>query len=152
MGDHSLIQIGASRVLETRESDDGLTIRRRRETVDGKRFTTYERVERPALIVVKQSGGREPFDRAKLMDAITRSVGKFFKSELEIEDVVGQVEAIVYGKNADQIDSQSIGEAVLTVLGRTNEVAYVRFASVFRQFTSLREFEQILEEYKGTKK
>jgi transcriptional repressor NrdR len=144
-----IYQIGSSRVLETRESDDGLTIRRRRETPDGKRFTTYERVERPALTVVKQSGERELFDREKLANAVTRSVGKFFKSELEIEDVVGQVEALVYGKNTEQVSSHDIGEAVLKVLGETNEVAYIRFASVFRKFTGLDEFRQILQEYKG---
>ena len=77
------INIGDSRVIESREVSDGLAIRRRREAADGKRFTTYERIEKPNLAVVKKSGNRELFDRSKLSSAVHQSVGKFFKSEEE---------------------------------------------------------------------
>ena len=86
------IKIGNSRVLESRESADGITIRRRRETPDGKRFTTYERIERPNWAVIKSSGARELFERAKLANSIRRSVGKFFKSEVELEEIIDAVE------------------------------------------------------------
>ena len=91
-------KIGDSKVLESRESLDGTMIRRRRETSDGKhRFTTYERVEMPNLTVLKRSGNKEAFDRDKLLKAVHKSVGKFFKSELEVEEVVSRVTDIVYG-------------------------------------------------------
>ena len=83
--------IGDSRVIESREVSDGVTIRRRRESPDGKRFTTYERVEKPNLAVVKKDGSRELFDREKLANAIKRSVGKFFASEVEVEEIQGRV-------------------------------------------------------------
>src|SRR5450759_1842307 len=88
--------IGDSRVIESREVSDGLTIRRRRESPDGKRFTTYERVERPNLAVIKKNGARELFDRDKLSIAIKRSVGKFFSSEVEIEEMISDVEEALY--------------------------------------------------------
>ena len=81
-------RIGDSKVLESRETVDGTMIRRRRESTDGRRFTTYERIEMPQLTVTKRSGNKEIFDRDKLLLAVKRSVGKFFGSELEIEEVV----------------------------------------------------------------
>ncbi|MDR2063377.1 MAG: transcriptional regulator NrdR [Candidatus Nomurabacteria bacterium] len=145
-------KIGDSKVIESRESNDGMMIRRRRETLDGKfRFTTYERIERPAIIVLKQSGQKELFDRGKLLNAIRKSVGKFFESELEVEDVVSKVEDAVYMLGEEEIKSKVIGEKVLEVLAEANEVAYVRFASVFREFKSLGEFERILTEVQRKK-
>ena len=127
------IQIGDSKVLESRETPDGKMIRRRRVTSDGKyRFTTYERIELPPLTVTKRSGNKEIFDRDKLALAVRRSVGKFFNSELEVEDVVNRATDILYAHGKDQITSQQIGDAVLDVLAEVNEVAYIRFASVFR--------------------
>ena len=145
-------QIGNSKVLESRETVDGTMIRRRRETPDGRRFTTYERIEMPQLTVTKRSGNKEIYDRDKLLLAVKRSVGKFFNSELEIEDVVNKATEILYGYGTDQITSKQIGEAVLDVLADVNEVAYVRFASVFREFKTLEDFEDILKEQKGKKK
>ncbi|MCL2001983.1 ATP cone domain-containing protein [Candidatus Saccharibacteria bacterium] len=139
-----LLKISDSRVLESRESNDGTTIRRRREAPDGKRFTTYERIERPNIVVLKRSGNREFFDRAKLQNAVRRSVGKFLGGELAIEDLVSRVESAVYTGNSDEITSREIGEQVLAVLAEINEVAYVRFASVFYEFKTLSEFERIL--------
>ena len=144
-------RIGDSKVLESRETVDGKMIRRRRETADGKRFTTYERIEMPSLTVIKRSGNMEIYDRDKLLLAVKRSVGKFFNSELEIEDVVNRASDILYGYNTDQVTSKQIGEAVLDVLAEVNEVAYVRFASVFREFKTLEDFENILREQKRKK-
>ena len=136
-------RIGDSKVLESRETVDGTMIRRRRESADGRRFTTYERVEMPPLTVTKRSGNKAIFDRDKLLLAVKRSVGKFFNSELEIAS------DILYAYGTDQITSKQIGEAVLDVLAEINEVAYVRFASVFREFKTLEDFENILKEQKG---
>ena len=145
-------RIGDSKVLESRETVDGTMIRRRRETPDGHRFTTYERIELRPLTVLKRSGNKEIYDRDKLLLAVKRSVGKFFNSELEIEDVVTRATDILYSYNTDQVSSKQIGEAVLDVLAEVNEVAYVRFASVFREFKTLEDFENILKEQKGKKK
>ena len=140
-------KIGDSRVLESRESADGIKIRRRRETMDGKyRFTTYERIEHPNLAVIKQGGSRELFDREKLAGAIRRSVGKFFKSEIEIEEIINHVEERLYGLGENEIPSAQIGEFVLDELAAKNEVAYVRFASVFHKFKTLDDFVKILEQ------
>ena len=140
------IKIGDSKVLESRETPDGSMIRRRRVTADGHRFTTYERIEMPPLAVMKRSGNREPFDRDKLHKAVNRSVGKFFNSDLEIEDVVNKVVERVYSLGRDVVYSKELGQAILDVLAKINEVAYVRFASVFLQFKSLDEFERIIRE------
>lgn len=139
-------KIGDSRVIESRESADGVTIRRRRETPDGKRFTTYERIERPNLAVVKKDGTRELFDRDKLSSAIHRSVGKFFSSELEVEQIINHVEDAIYDLGESEVTSRQIGDMVLDELAIRNEVAYVRFASVYHEFKTLDEFEEILKQ------
>lgn len=151
MGIKKTFRIGDSKVLESRETVDGKMIRRRRESEDGHRFTTYERIEMPPLTVLKRSGNKEIFDRDKLLLGVRRSVGKFFDSELEVEDVVNRASDILYGYGADQITSKQIGEAILDVLAEVNEVAYVRFASVFREFKTLEDFEDILKEQKNKK-
>lgn len=143
--------IGDSRVVESREVSDGVTIRRRRETPDGKRFTTYERIERPNLAVIKKSGIRELFDRDKLAIAVKRSVGKFFSSEVEIEEMIGDIEDEIYAIGESEISSKEIGEKVLDELLKRNEVAYVRFASVFHEFKTLDDFVRILEQRKQQK-
>jgi len=139
-------KIGDSRVIESREVSDGVTIRRRRESPDGKRFTTYERIERPNLAVIKTSGVRELFDRDKLSIAIKRSVGKFFVSEVEVEEMIADIEDAVYAIGETEITSKQIGETVLDELLARNEVAYVRFASVFHKFKTLDDFVIILEQ------
>lgn len=140
----SAINIGDSRVIESREVGDGVTIRRRRESPDGRRFTTYERIEKPNLAVVKKDGTRELYDRDKLGQAIRRSVGKFFASEIEVEEIVNDVEDNLYALGENEVPSQTIGEFVLDELAKKNEVAYVRFASVYHEFKTLDEFEAIL--------
>lgn len=139
-------KIGESRVIESREVSDGVTIRRRRESPDGKRFTTYERVERPNLAVIKKSGDRELFDRDKLTIAIKRSVGKFFASEVEVEEIISDVEDALYAIGENEITSKQIGDAVLDQLAKRNEVAYIRFASVYHEFKTLDDFVRILEQ------
>jgi transcriptional repressor NrdR len=145
-------KIGDSRVVESREVSDGLTIRRRRESPDGKRFTTYERIERPNLAVIKNSGVRELYDREKLTTAIKKSVGKFFESEVEIEEMISDIEDSLYEIGDSEITSKEIGEIVLDELLVRNEVAYVRFASVFHKFKTLDDFVKILEQRQSAKK
>jgi transcriptional repressor NrdR len=144
--------IGDSRVIESREVSDGVTIRRRRESPDGKRFTTYERIERPNLAVIKKNGDRELFDRDKLAIAIKRSVGKFFSSEVEIEEMIAEIEDALYAIGENEITSKQIGDKVLDELAVRNEVAYVRFASVFYKFKTLNDFVEILEQRRNSKK
>jgi transcriptional repressor NrdR len=143
--------IGDSRVIESREVSDGVTIRRRRESPDGKRFTTYERIERPNLAVIKKSGARELFDRDKLSIAIKRSVGKFFESEVEVESMIADIEDAVYAIGENEVTSKQIGYKVLDELLARNEVAYVRFASVFHKFKTLDDFVKILEQRREQK-
>ena len=139
------IRIGDSKVLESRETADGTMIRRRRISSDGKtRFTTYERIEMPSITVIKRSGRKEAFDRSKLLEAVHRSVGKFFESEMEVEDVVNRVTEKLFNFGKDEVNARQIGEAILDVLAEKNEVAYVRFASVFQEFKTLDDFEKIL--------
>lgn len=143
--------IGDSRVIESREVSDGVTIRRRREAPDGTRFTTYERVERPNLAVIKKNGDRELFDRDKLAIAVKRSVGKFFNSEVEVEEMIDDIEDALYAIGENEITSKQIGEQVLEELLKCNEVAYVRYASVFHKFKTLDDFVKILEQRREQK-
>ncbi len=144
-------RIGNSKVLESRETEDGTTIRRRRVSPDGKRFTTYERIEPIVLMVRKRSGNREPYDRDKLINAVRNSVGKFMSSTLEVEEVVDRVTILLRERGEDVVTSSEIGSTVLDVLADKNEVAYIRFASVFGDFKTLDDFEQILKEQKKKK-
>lgn len=143
--------IGDSRVIESREVSDGITIRRRRESPDGNRFTTYERVERPNLAVIKKCGDRELYDREKLSIAIKRSVSKFFSSEVEVEEMISDIEDGLYALGENEITSKQIGDKVLDELAKRNEVAYVRFASVYHKFKTLDDFVKILEQRLGEK-
>lgn len=144
----SQLNIGDSRVIESREVSDGVTIRRRRESPDGKRFTTYERIEKPNLAVIKKNGSRTLFDRDKLSIAVKRSVGKFFDSEVEVEEMIDEIEDGLYALGENEITSKQIGDKVLDELALRNEVAYVRFASVYQDFKTLDDFVQILEQRK----
>ncbi|HBO64507.1 TPA: transcriptional repressor NrdR [Candidatus Saccharibacteria bacterium] len=145
------IVIGDSRVVESREVSDGVTIRRRREAPDGTRFTTYERIEKPNLAVLKKNGGRELYDRMKLSNAVKQSVGKFFSSEIEVEEMIDVIENALYDLGESEITSKQIGDKVLDVLADRNEVAYIRFASVYKDFTTLDDFVKILEERRQQK-
>ena len=136
-----------SKVVESREAGEGDSIRRRRECLDcAHRFTTYERVERPNLAIVKKNGEKELFDRRKLSGAIVRSVGKFLRSDIEVEEIVSEVEDELHALGCGEVSSMQVGDLVLKELARRNEVAYVRFASVYRGFSSLNEFESAIAE------
>lgn len=140
------------KVIESREAGDGDAIRRRRECLHCQhRFTTYERIERPNLAVIKKEGERELFDRQKLFAAIHRSVGKLFASELEIEEIVARVEDAVYAMGDSEVTSRQIGDLVLEELAQRNKVAYVRFASVYREFKTIDEFEEVLRQLRHRK-
>ena len=138
-----------SKVIESRDAGEGDSIRRRRECLKcNYRYTTYERVERPNLAVVRKNGERELFDRHKLAAAIMRSVGKFLRSDVEVEEIVSVVEDELHGLGMSEIPSKYIGDLVLKELSKRNDVAYVRFASVYRGFSTLDEFEQAIAEAK----
>ncbi len=140
-------QVGDSKVVESRDAGDNDAIRRRRECLECQhRYTTYERVERPNLAVIKKDGTRELFDRHKLFAAIHRSVGKFVTSDLEIEEIISEVEDDLYGLGVSEVPSRQIGDLVLEQLGTRNPVAYVRFASVYREFKTVEEFERALQQ------
>ena len=140
-------QKDCSKVIESRDAADGDAIRRRRECQDcAHRYTTYERVERPNLAVIKKDGSRELFDRQKLFVAIHRSVGSFLTSEIEIEELVGRVEEALHDLGVSEVSSRQVGDLVLEELASRNEVAYVRFASVYREFKSLDEYEAAMKQ------
>lgn len=141
-----------SKVIESRDASESGAIRRRRECLKcGHRYTTYERVERPNLAIIKKDGGRELFDRNKLFAAIHRSVGKFLSSDLEVEAIVSRVENELYSSGETELPSTAIGDLVLVELGDRNQVAYVRFASVYQEFKTVDEFANALEKLRKKK-
>lgn len=140
-------KLDETKVLESRMSVDGQSVRRRRVAPDGTRFTTYERIEKPRIIVIKSQGGREEFSREKLKSSIIRSIGKFI-SDLQVEEIINRVENELLQKS-NKVSSHQIGETVLAVLFEMNKVAYIRFASVFNGFETVEEFEDILAKVRG---
>ncbi|NLJ73268.1 MAG: transcriptional repressor NrdR [Syntrophomonadaceae bacterium] len=140
-----------SRVLDSRSSEDGTSIRRRREcNLCKKRFTTYERVEERPLLVIKKNGEREQFDREKLLNGITRACEKRPVSMEQIEKVVVEIERELRDTYEREVNSLIIGEKVMDKLQGLDEVAYVRFASVYRQFTDLNSFIKTIEQLKNS--
>jgi transcriptional repressor NrdR len=139
-------QNGDTDVVETRISDDQTTVRRRRECVKClKRFTTYERVEQLPIIVIKRDKRREKFDRDKLKKGILASCGKTILTLEEVEDVVSQVEADLKQEDSIEIESRRIVNLVAEKLKKKDKVAYIRFASVFRRFVDVEEFNEELK-------
>jgi len=138
-----------SRVIDSRACEDGLSIRRRRECIVCKRrFTSYERVEERPLLVIKKGGMREPFDRNKLLNGILRACEKRPVSIEAIEKIVAQIELDLRDVNERELNSRVIGEMVMDRLRELDEVAYVRFASVYRQFTDLNGFINTIDQLK----
>jgi len=136
------------RVVDKRASDEKV-IRRRRECLKcKKRFTTYERIETHPLAVIKRDGRREPFDREKLLKGITLACGKRPVSQEKIEKTVDEIEAELRNMDSNEIKSRAIGELAMEKLKSLDEVAYIRFASVYRQFRSIEHFEKELKELK----
>lgn len=133
------------KVIESRDVADGQAIRRRRMCIPcGQRFTTYERVERPQLIVIKNDGTRELFNRAKLLAGLYRACEKTVVTSLQLDGVINDIEQELYAYGEQEVSSARIGELVMDQLARLNEVAYVRFASVYRRFTDIAGFEREL--------
>jgi len=138
-----------TKVIESREAGDGQAIRRRRAcTKCGYRFTTYERVERPQLIVIKNDGTRELFSREKLLAGLYRACEKTPVSNLQLERLVSDVEQELYACGEPEVRSNTLGEKVMERLSSLDEVAYVRFASVYRRFKDIAGFEQELSQIK----
>jgi transcriptional repressor NrdR len=135
-----------SEVIETRDSEDLLATRRRRECVScNKRFTTYERVENILLYVLKKDERREPFSRDKLRNGILRACEKTTVSLEQIEKIVDEVEMDLRSQDSIEIESKKIGQIVATKLKKTDKVAYIRFASVFRHFVDVEDFQSEVE-------
>lgn len=134
-----------SKVVESRDVASGESMRRRRECLECQfRYTTYERIERPNVTVIKKDGTRQLFDRAKLVAGLARACEKTTLTAAQIEELVAHVEHHVYEGSENEITSEKIGELVMDELADLNQVAYVRFASVYRNFTDLDSFESEL--------
>ena len=130
-----------TRVVDSRLGKEGNNIRRRRECIDcERRFTTYERVEETLPLVIKKDGRREVFDRQKIISGIQRACEKRPVSIATIEKVVDQMEVKLQESGEKEIAASHIGEAIMEALQSLDEVAYVRFASVYRQFRDINEF------------
>lgn len=133
------------KVLDTRASDDA--IRRRRECENcAHRFTTYERIEQPTLLVVKKDGTREVFDREKIMKGIVRSAQKRPISMETIEELVARIERSVRELGENEVETDRVGQFVMRELAHLDEIAYIRFASVYRSFKDVSELEDLLKQ------
>ena len=134
-----------TKVIESRDVDAGQAVRRRRACVlCGYRFTTYERLERPQLVVVKNDGTRQLFNRQKLLAGLYRACEKTPVTSIQLEQLVGSVEQQLYNCAETEVPSGKIGELVMERLPELSEVAYVRFASVYRRFKDIASFEREL--------
>ena len=140
-----------SKVIDSRPADDGERIRRRRECLScHKRFTTYETMESLPLMVVKKDGSRQSFDRNKVMNGLIRACEKRPVSFSTMEEIVNEIEQTLQNEMEREVSSAEIGELVMERLKKVDEVSYVRFASVYRQFkdinTFMRELNKLLED------
>jgi transcriptional repressor NrdR len=141
------------KVVDSRESGTGDAIRRRRECLEcGRRFTSYERVEEIPYFVIKKDGRREPFDRAKLLSGLHRACEKRPVPGKALQAVVDEIESMVQDSPDREIEARVIGEKVMARLRELDKVAYVRFASVYRQFEDVEEFMAELRDLLGTRK
>ncbi len=130
-----------SKVIDSRPTEEGNSIRRRRECMQcGRRFTTYEKIELVPLLVVKKDKRREPFDSQKIRNGIVHACEKRPVSLGEIDAIVTRIEQSVYNTMEAEVTTRQIGEMVMEELKKLDEVAYVRFASVYRQFTDISSF------------
>ncbi|MCI8554974.1 MAG: transcriptional repressor NrdR [Clostridia bacterium] len=135
-----------SKVLDSRNSEESNAIRRRREClVCGRRFTTYETIETTPILVIKNDGSRQSFDPEKLKRGIIKACEKRPVSMSQIENIVGTIEKQIQNKLTQEVKSSQLGEMVMDALKGIDEVAYVRFASVYRQFKDLDSFKKLLD-------
>lgn len=136
-----------TKVIESRDVAEGESIRRRRSCPEcNYRFTTYERIERPQLVVVKQNSTRELFNREKLLAGLIRACEKTTTTNMQVEKIVSEIEHQLYACGDAEVPSSRIGELVMDQLANVNEVAYVRFASVYRRFKDIASFEKELSQ------
>jgi len=141
-----------SKVVDSRSSLSGLAIRRRRECLNcHKRFTTYERIEEFQPMIVKKDGRREPFDRKKIVDGLVKACEKRPVSMDQIENFVSSLEKEIQDRGVREVRSSFIGERIMAELRQWDDVAYVRFASVYKQFKDLNEFLEQLQQLLGEK-
>ena len=130
-----------SKVIDSRSADDGTTIRRRRECLAcGKRFTTYEKIETIPIVVIKRNGMRETFNRDKVLNGILRACENRPVTLKEIDNLIDDVESKLYNMLEREVSSERIGEMVMERLQKLDDIAYVRFASVYRQFKDINSF------------
>ncbi len=142
-----------SKVLDSRPSSEGASIRRRRECLEcQKRFTTFETIENMGFVVVKKNGNREIFDRTKLVGGMIRACEKRPVSVKQIENAVNEIELHLQSTMRSEVPSSEIGELVMEKLKSLDEVAYVRFASVYRQFKDINTFMEELKKLLGDEK
>jgi transcriptional repressor NrdR len=140
-----------SRVLESRSAESGRSIRRRRECLNcSRRFTTYERIEFVPITILKRDGQRESFDRSKLLRGIVTACEKTGIPAMKLEALVDEIEADLQQRSLREVPSSEVGESVLKHLKQLSEVAYVRFASVYRQFQGIRDFVAELNTLQGS--
>ena len=141
-----------SRVLESRSADSGRSVRRRRECLNCDfRFTTYERVETTPITVLKKSGAKELFNRSKIINGLNRACEKTLVNSSKIEFIVDEIELQLHQGIRKEVEAIEIGEMILTQLKDINEVAYIRFASVYRQFHGINDFITTLDSLKPLK-
>lgn len=141
-----------TKVIESRDVANGKSIRRRRMCSEcAHRFTTYERIERPQLVVIKNNGVRELFSREKLLAGLYRACEKTSVTSLQLEQLVSDIESQLYEQSEPEVSSVKIGELVMDHLAGLNEVAYVRFASVYRRFKDIASFEKELSDIRKKK-
>jgi transcriptional repressor NrdR len=140
-----------NRVLESRSAEAGQSVRRRRECLKcGRRFTTYERIEFVPVTVIKRNGDRESFDRYKLLKGIARACEKTGVTSTQMENLVDEIESDLQQRTVREVPSTEIGELVLANLQSLSEVAYIRFASVYRNFQGIRDFVETLNHLQKT--
>jgi len=145
-------QFSDTKVIESRDVADGESTRRRRECPQcSARFTTYERLERPQLVVIKHDGSRQLFSRTKLLAGLHRACEKTPVTNVQLESLVARVENELYGRGEPEVDSREVGEIVMDGLAELSEVAYVRFASVYRRFSDITGFEAELAQIRAKK-
>ena len=141
------------KVLDSRPVNGGASIRRKRECIQcGKRFTTYETIEKPTVLVVKKDQSRELFDEKKVRSGILAACHKRPVSAADIESIVNKVSQAVYNSMQEEVTTRKIGEMIMEELRQLDEVAYIRFASVYRQFADLSTFLAEMTRLQETKK
>ena len=138
-----------SKVIDSRTNEDCTSVRRRRECMNcGRRFTTFEEYETIPVLVVKTNGDRQPFDREKVKKGIIKACEKRPVTFAQIEEMVSNIEKEIYNKLEPEIKSSEIGELVMNAIKEVDEVAYIRFASVYRQFKDVSNFIDLLNDFK----